>query len=136
MASVTVVFDSAAVRALANSPSVRAGMDRLAAVAVQTMKRRAPVSPVGSEHRSGQLRSSIRAVRQPNGDIHINPTISYTKFVNDKTRPHIIRSKGPWPLRNRETGQVFGRVVHHPGTRANPFIQRTAEDLNGMRIQL
>jgi len=37
--------------------------------------------------------------------------------------PHIIRSTGPWSLRNRETGERFGRVVHHPGTPEQPFIR-------------
>jgi hypothetical protein len=47
----------------------------------------------------------------------------YWASVEYGSRPHIIRSTGPWPLRNRETGQVFGRVVHHPGTPAQPFIR-------------
>ncbi len=37
--------------------------------------------------------------------------------------PHIIRSHGDWPLRNRETGEVFGPIVHHPGTPAQPFLR-------------
>lgn len=37
--------------------------------------------------------------------------------------PHTIRSTGPWPLRNRETGQIFGRTVHHPGTPEQPFMR-------------
>lgn len=45
------------------------------------------------------------------------------EYIEYPTRPHIIRSHGPWPLRNRETGQVFGPVVHHPGTRAQPFMR-------------
>lgn len=44
-------------------------------------------------------------------------------YVEYSTKPHIIRSHGPWPLRNRETGQVFGPVVHHPGTKAQPFMR-------------
>lgn len=39
------------------------------------------------------------------------------------SEPHIIRSTGNWSLRNRETGQVFGRLVHHPGTPAQPFMR-------------
>jgi hypothetical protein len=37
------------------------------------------------------------------------------QFIEYGTVPHIIRSHGPYPLRNRKTGQVFGRVVFHPG---------------------
>jgi hypothetical protein len=44
-------------------------------------------------------------------------------FVEYRTKPHIIRSHGPYPLRNPETGEVFGPVVHHPGTKAQPFMR-------------
>lgn len=131
-ADVTVVWNSAAVRALSQSADARAFMDRLAAFAVQDMKKHCPVSPVGPLHRSGRLRSSITSERQPDGSIHVGPTADYGKYVNDGTPPHIIRSHGSYPLRNAETGQVFGPVVHHPGTRAQPFIEETAADINGM----
>ncbi|HEX8106105.1 MAG TPA: hypothetical protein VF516_00190 [Kofleriaceae bacterium] len=36
--------------------------------------------------------------------------------------PHIIYSHGPWSLRSDE-GEYFGRVVHHPGTPAQPFMR-------------
>jgi hypothetical protein len=129
---VNVVWDSAAVRALAQDADVRALMDRLTAFSVQDMKRLCPVSPVGPLHRSGQLRSSITSERQPDGSVHVGPTASYGPYVNDGTPPHLIESHGNYPLRNRETGQVFGRVVHHPGTRATRFIERTAGDINGL----
>lgn len=48
----------------------------------------------------------------------------YAAFVTHGTRPHIIRSTGPWPLRNRATGQVFGPVVRHPGAAPNDYLQR------------
>ena len=49
--------------------------------------------------------------------------VDYAASVEMGSRPHVIRSHGPWPLRNRETGQVFGQVVHHPGTKAQPFMR-------------
>ncbi len=36
---------------------------------------------------------------------------------------HTIESTGTWPLRNRETGEVFGRKVRHPGTPEQPFMR-------------
>lgn len=132
---VRVVWDNAALAALATSdPQVRAAMDRLAAKAVQTGKVLTPVSRVGSLHQSGTLRTSWHAFRQSNGDVIVGPTADYAPYVNDGTRPHVIRSRGPWPLRNRETGQVFGREVHHPGTRPVRFIERTAASLNGVQV--
>lgn len=125
------VWDDLAIATLQYEPSVRAVVDRVAAGLVQTMKFLTPVSPVGSEHRSGNLRSSCRALRQPDGEIIIGPTADYGRYVNDGTYPHIIRSHGPWSLHNRETGHYFGRVVHHPGTRGVHFVERTAESING-----
>jgi len=85
---------------------------------------------------SGTLRSSINAFRMPDESIIIGPTAPYAKYVNNNTVPHVIRSTGPWPLRNRATGQVFGPVVHHPGTRGSHFIERTAETFEGVRVHI
>jgi hypothetical protein len=126
-----VVFDDAAVAGLAENVNVRAVVDRVAADAVRTMKFLAPVSPPGPLHRSGNLRSSIHAFRQPGGEIVVGPTADYAEYVEYDTRPHIITSRGPWPLRNRETGAVFGRVVHHPGTRGQHFVEKTADSFEG-----
>jgi hypothetical protein len=44
-------------------------------------------------------------------------------FVEVGTVPHVIESHGDYPLRNRSTGQVFGRKVNHPGTEAQPHLR-------------
>lgn len=49
------------------------------------------------------------------------------------TRPHAITSSGPWPLRNKETGAVFGRRVWHPGTPAQPFMRPALMRARGLR---
>jgi hypothetical protein len=97
------------------------------------MKFLCPVSPVGPKHRSGNLRSSIHAFRQSNGDVIVGPTADYAKYVEDDTVPHIIRSHGNYPLRD-EYGHVFGRVVHHPGTRGQHFVRHTADSFDGRRF--
>lgn len=81
---------------------------------------------------SGRLRSSVAVGKLPDGSVIVGPTASYAQYVNDGTPPHEIRSTGPWPLRNRATGQVFGPVVHHPGTTGVHFIERTAEAVQGL----
>ena len=85
----------------------------------QDARRRVPVD-------TGELKSTIRtgAVSPQHwrvwvGTEHWAPT-------EYGSAPHIIRSTGPWPLRNRETGEVFGPVVHHPGTPAQPFMRPAA----------
>jgi len=52
------------------------------------------------------------------------PRASYAPYVEFGTAPHIIRAKNAKSLANTQTGQFFGPVVHHPGTKANPFMER------------
>jgi HK97 gp10 family phage protein len=134
MSDVQVIWDEAAVKIWADGPAGQAAVDRTAGLLTQAMKRRAPVSPVGRLHRSGQLRSSIHAFRLGDGSVIVGPTADYAQYVLEGTPPHIIRSKGPWPLRNRETGQVFGPVVHHPGTSAQPFVTEALRDVEAMHL--
>lgn len=47
----------------------------------------------------------------------------YWATVEYGSDPHPIDSHGPWPLRNHETGQVFGPHVDHPGTPEQPFMR-------------
>lgn len=46
------------------------------------------------------------------------------EYIEFGTRPHVIVSRGPWLLRNRITGQVFGRHVEHPGNREYAPLRR------------
>ena len=71
--------------------------------------------------KTGEL---LRSIRQLGNQIWVGSEVAfYWSYVEYGTRPHIIRSHGDYPLRNRETGEVFGRVVRHPGTQAQPFIR-------------
>lgn len=133
-ATVTVDWNSAVVRSLGQTSSVSALMDRLQAFAVQAMKKHVPVSPVGPLHKSGALRSSVTAERESDGTRRVGPTLYYGPYVNNGTEPHLITSHGNYPLRNAETGQAFGRVVHHPGTKPQDFVGKTANDINGVRV--
>jgi hypothetical protein len=38
--------------------------------------------------------------------------------------PHIIRPVNATVLANTKTGEIFGTLVHHPGTKANPYMER------------
>ncbi len=82
---------------------------------------------------SGDLVSTIRT-HYPGGQVgHVivggtnagtlTANVNYWAHVEYGTRPHTIRSHGPWSLHNAETGEYFGRVVHHPGTQAQPFMR-------------
>jgi hypothetical protein len=52
------------------------------------------------------------------------PRASYAPYVEFGTGPHEIKTVNKRVLANSATGQVFGPVVHHPGTKANPFMER------------
>jgi hypothetical protein len=52
------------------------------------------------------------------------PKATYAPYVEFGTPPHIIRPVNAKVLANARTGQIFGTLVHHPGTKPNPFMER------------
>jgi len=54
---------------------------------------------------------------------------AYPLDVEFPTRPHTITSHGDYPLRNAKTGQTFGKEVHHPGTKGQPFLRPSLDVL-------
>ena len=48
----------------------------------------------------------------------------YAIFVHEGTQPHVIRVVKKRVLANQKTGQIFGTIVHHPGTQPNRFLPR------------
>lgn len=51
------------------------------------------------------------------------------RYVLDGTRPHIIRPRRVKALRFDVGGRtVFAKIVHHPGTRSDPFLQRALRE--------
>lgn len=84
-------------------------------------------APVNKQTGGGSLRQSIRGQVTGIGSGKVEANAKYASAVETGTRPHIIRAKHKRALANKRTGQIFGRVVHHPGTRANPFFQRGIE---------
>ena len=72
----------------------------------------------------GGLRKSINAVVQGKG-IFIS-MVDYALHVEFGTAPHIITPKNKQALHWKSGGKdVFARLVHHPGTRPQPFIRNT-----------
>jgi HK97 gp10 family phage protein len=72
---------------------------------------------------TGELRQSL-GVRVESNRVVIGPDTPYAGYVEFGTKPHEIRAKGRKPMVFTVNGQkVFARVVHHPGTRAQPFVQ-------------
>ena len=97
--------------------------DKLADYAYKTMKRKAP-------KKTGKLRKSIRKVRR-GFEAYVFPTVPYAMFVEYGTRPHLIRPVRASVLRfeTRSGEIVYTRLVRHPGTKPQPFIRETAEEV-------
>lgn len=84
-------------------------------------------APVNKQSGGGNLRQSIRASMTGALSGVVEVGVQYATYVHDGTRPHIIEVRNKKVLANSRTGQVFGRKVNHPGTRANPFLQRAVD---------
>lgn len=92
-------------------------------------------APVNKSYGGGNLRQRIlsRMVSPLAG--RIDAGVSYAVYVHEGTRPHEIRPVVKKGLANVRTNQFFGKLVHHPGTRPNPFftraIKRAQSDIQG-----
>lgn len=77
---------------------------------------------------SGQLRDSL-AVTVVGSTVRVGPNVPYASYVEFGTRPHDIRPKSEGGvLRFQMGGQtVFAKVVHHPGTKPQPFVRPAFE---------
>lgn len=128
---VTVRLDRGAIRR-----SIRgASMSELRRVGPMVVNRAKILAPVDT----GRLRAAIGPPRysrtwtlRPQVTIDVN--VDYAGFVNDGTRPHVIRPKNAQVLRFVVDGRVvFAKVVHHPGTRAHPFMDRAVREVTAGR---
>lgn len=84
-------------------------------------------APVNKQTGGGNLRQSIksRMTGKMSGIVEVGA--EYGIYVHEGTRPHMIRARTMKALANRRTNQFFGRTVNHPGTAANPFLQRAVD---------
>lgn len=85
----------------------------------QTIKE-APVNKVAM---GGNLRQSIKSAMLSKLSGEVSVEAKYGIYVHEGTAPHTIVARGK-TLYNKRSGQFFGKKVNHPGTRANPFLQR------------
>ncbi|MEU7010365.1 HK97 gp10 family phage protein [Streptomyces sp. NPDC046332] len=104
------------------------------AAARQVVNRAKVLAPVDT----GRLRASIRVERRSflgfRARWTIGSDVEYAPYVNDGTAPHIIRPKNAQALRFRVGGRiVYAKVVNHPGTRANPFLDRALQEVAAQR---
>jgi HK97 gp10 family phage protein len=84
-------------------------------------------APVNKQPGGGNLRQNIRTSQISKTKAEIVSKAPYSGFVEYGTAPHLIKVKNKQVLANRRMGQVFGKIVHHPGTRPNPYMKRALE---------
>jgi HK97 gp10 family phage protein len=81
-------------------------------------------APVNKKPGGGNLRQSVRSSMLGVASGTVEVGAEYGIYVEGGTRPHQIRPVRKMVLANRRTGEIFGRLVNHPGTKANPFFSR------------
>lgn len=79
--------------------------------------------------KTGNLRKNIKVTVGSSFEGSVGPNLEitpYAWFVHKGTRPHIIRPKSKKALywEGAPEGHPW-KLVHHPGTKANPFVHRT-----------
>jgi hypothetical protein len=58
----------------------------------------------------------------------VTATAPYAAAVHDGSRPHVIRPRNGTALKFEMGGRVvFAKSVHHPGSKARPFLRNAAE---------
>lgn len=103
----------------------RGELDSAARLTLNLAKLFAPVK-TGRLRASGRIESrrtlGLRTIYTVGFDVH------YAPLVNDGTKPHKIRPKTKKALKFNVGGRtVFATVVNHPGTKANPFLDRALQ---------
>jgi len=82
----------------------------------------------GAPWRTGRLAGSI-IKEVGDGEAEVQALAPYAVFVDKGTAPHEIRPVNASVLAFEAAGEmVFTRLVRHPGTKPNPFMERAAED--------
>lgn len=121
-------------RAALNRQIRGASREELETAARQVVNRAKVLAPVDT----GRLRASIRIERRRTLTLRsvytIGSDVEYADMVHGGTRPHIIRPRRAQVLRFQVGGRVvFAKVVHHPGTRARPFLDRALREVAAQR---
>lgn len=89
-------------------------------------------APVNKMSGGGNLRQSIgpfKMIGKLAGALVVNA--KYAIFVHEGTSPHEIRPRTAKVLADKRNNRFFGKLVHHPGTKAQPFLQTAVSNNTG-----
>lgn len=83
----------------------------------------------GAPWKTGKLARSIVKEIDEDGEASIKALAPHAVYVIKGTAPHEIRPVNASVLAFKAAGgdMVFTRLVRHPGTRPNPFLQRAVD---------
>jgi hypothetical protein len=82
----------------------------------------------GAPVRTGYLASTVYKQVSDNGGV-VGVAASYARVVVEGSAPHEIRPANGGVLAFMIAGKmVFTPIVHHPGTKPNPFMQNALEE--------
>jgi hypothetical protein len=88
-----------------------------------------PAHPRVPAHQGGEMRDGIE--HHMEGKSLIISAPSPAAYVEMGTPPHEITAHGPWSLWSPVTDERFGRSVHHPGTKPQPFLRSALYQVRG-----
>jgi HK97 gp10 family phage protein len=122
--------------AIRSSQGQRAMMQMLGRAVASEAIHRAP-------RKTANLQRSIKVEAVSDTHVTIEAQAAYAGFVERGTRPHIIRPRNAKALRfaataagqrlsgsaRRGAAVIFARIVHHPGTRPQPYMWPAARDV-------
>jgi hypothetical protein len=76
-----------------------------------------------TQTRTGRLLREVDRYRIPQGlQGHLVWRAPYAGYIDEGTKPHLIRARNAQTLAFRAGGQtIFRRAVNHPGTQPRPF---------------
>ena len=121
-------------RAQLNRTIRGASRRELETAARQVMNRAKVLAPVDTGRLRASIRIESRRLLTLRSVYTIGSDVSYAAYVNDGTRPHTIRPRTAKALRFVVGGRVvYAKVVHHPGTRARPFLDRALREITSGR---
>lgn len=86
------------------------------------------LTPIGKGAGSSRLKGATDYTVK-DGNLRIGNNVEYAIFVEKDTKPHIIRPKKAKALYWKGAGHPR-KIVHHPGTKAQPFLEPLITDYN------
>jgi len=61
--------------------------------------------------------------------------VTYGIDIEFGTAPHVIMTKNKKVLANKKKGLIFGKIVNHPGTTAQPFFRPALDQVKNVWVK-